>query len=223
MKKLTALFLTLALLISAAAIPVLAEEGKSTAWPVIELKRTPAELMSEGIGKEFRYQTFSGPGKGYSESGAYLPSIVTAEALFRENGFALIDVDYGVGRRCVYLQDKYVVGAEVEEMSFTPVKATTKTTIKPMYYGPGNQYEPVTHREKSKYADTPLEELMEIFDGNLDKIRIALQDVFPPVELRGGSRVSVLFEVNGWVCIESDCTILGLARSWIPADQVEAE
>ena len=218
MKKLTALILIISLLLSAVCISALADESKT--WPVIELKGSAAELTTLEGDKDFRRQSFSGPGTNYSLSGAYLPRNVTAQALLSENGFTMIDVDYGVGRRCVYLQDKYVISAGVEEIKVTPVKATTKTTIKPMYYGPGNQYDPVTHREKSKFADMPMEELMKIFKGDLHKIRIALQDVFPQVELVGGSRVYVLYEVNGWVCIESDCTVLGSARSWIPADQV---
>ena len=66
MKKLFTLILALVLLLSAAAIPALAEEEKaeSKAWPVIELQSIPAQLISDGFGDSFRYQSFSGPGKG---------------------------------------------------------------------------------------------------------------------------------------------------------------
>jgi hypothetical protein len=89
-----------------------------------------------------------------------------------------------------------------------------------MYYGPGNQYDVVRQRMKSKYADMSMAELEKIFNGDQKKIKKALQDVFPSVELVGGSRVNVLYEVNGWVCVESEGTVLGRARTWIPADQV---
>ena len=227
MKKMFVLILTLALLLSVTGVAALAEESEggsgNASWPVIELNGTAAELMPSETSKTFRYQTFSGPGREYSQGGAYLPTKVSVKALCRENDYTFIDVEYSVGRRCVYLDSKYVIGADVGENEVTRVSATTKTSICPMYYGPGNQYDEVTQRMKSKYADTPMDELMEIFKGDLHKIKIALQDIFPRVELPGGARVNVLYEVNGWVCIESDCTILGKARTWIPADQVTPE
>jgi len=226
MKKLTALFLTL-MLLCAAAIPALAEEGKaeskSTAWPVIEMNGIPAQLISEGFGEKFRYQTFSGPGRGYSLSGAYLPRKVNVMAIGRENEYAMIDVEYSVGRRLVYLEAKYVIGGGIPEISAAPVTARIKATASQMYYGPGNQYDVVRQRTKSKYADMSMAELMKIFDGDKKKIAQAVKDVFPAVKMPVGARVSVLYEVNGWVCIESDCTELGRARTWVPADQVEAE
>ncbi len=218
MKKLTALILTIALLLSVACVSALADESKS--WPVMELKGSAAELTTLEGDKNFRRQAFSGPGTNYSLAGAYLPRKVTVQALLSENGFTLIDVEYNGGRRCVYVQDKYVVSADVEKVEVTPVKARTKASINPMYYGPGNQYDVVRQRMKSKYADMSMAELEKIFNGDQKKIKKALQDVFPSVELVGGSRVNVLYEVNGWVCVESEGTVLGRARTWIPADQV---
>ena len=54
MKKLTALILTLVLLLSAACISALADESK--AWPVIELKGSAAELTTLEGDKNFRRQ-----------------------------------------------------------------------------------------------------------------------------------------------------------------------
>ena len=225
MKKLFVLILTLALLLSVAGIPALAEESKteSAAWPVIELKGAPAQLICDGFGKTFRYQTFSGPGRGYSLGGAYLPRKVSVKALGRENDYALIDVEYNGGRRCVYLEAKYVTGAELEEIAAAPVPARTNGRIAQMYYGPGSGYDIVRQRTKSKYADMPMAQLIKIFNGDMDKISKALKDVFPHVELAGGTRVNVLYEVNGYVCVETEGTVLGKARTWIPADQVTPE
>ena len=227
MKKLITLILTLALLLSMVSIPALAEEektqGGSAAWPVIELKGVGAELRSEGYGERFRYQTFSGPGRGYSLAGAYLPRKVTATVLGRENGFALIDMEYNGGRRYVYLEEKYVSAGEPEEIKATPVPARTKARVEEMFYGPGIQFDVVRQRTKSEYADMSMSQLTRIFDGDTEKILKALRDVFPHVELPAGARVNVLYEVDGWVCVESDCTVLGKARTWIKADQVTPE
>ena len=216
MKRLLTLILTLTLLLTMAAFPALAEESaaedEGAAWPVLELKGAAVGLYCDGYGEKFRYQTFSGPGDGYSLAGAYLPRKVTVMALGRENGYALLDVEY-----------KYVTGAEREEIAVTPVPARTNARIAEMFYGPGNQYDVVRQRTKSRYANMSMAQLMKIFNGDMNRIRKALRDVFPHVEMVGGARVSVLYEVNGWVCIESDCTVLGKTRTWVPADQVTAE
>lgn len=217
MKKLFALILTLALLLCAAGVSAMAE---GTSWQAIGMEGTAAELMSEGYVKTFRYQTFTGPGKEYSQGGAYLPRKVNVKALHRENGYVLLDVEYSCGRRCVYLEERYVKNLNVDEITVTPVTATTNAAICPMYYGPGTQYDVVTQRMRSKYADMSMAELNKIFNNDAKKISKAIKDIFPKVELAGGSEVKVLYEADGWVCIESDCTILGKARTWIPADQV---
>ena len=222
MKKLFVLILTVALLLSVAGVPAMADE-RGAAWQTIGMEGAAADLMSEGYIKTFRYQTFTGPGKGYSQAGAYLPRKISVKAVHSENEYALLDVEYNGGRRCVYLEKKYVKDANLKEITVNPVAAKTKATICPMYYGPGTQYDAVTQRMKSKYADMPMAELRKIFNNDEEKIKKALKDVFPKVQLDGGSEVKVLFEANGWVCIESECTILGKARTWIPADQVTAK
>ena len=227
MKKLFVLILTLALLLSATSIAALAEESEGgsgkASWQVIEMNGSPAQLISDGFGEKFRYQTFSGPGRGYSQGGAYLPRKVNVTAIGRENDYALLDIEYNGGRRMVYLEAKYVIGAEIPEISATPVTARIKTAVSLMFYGPGNQYDIVRQRTRSPYADMSMAELMKIFDGDMKKIEKALKDVFPSVQMPAGARVNALYEVNGWVCIESECTELGKARTWVPADQVEAE
>ena len=218
MKKLISLFLTLVLL-CAAGIPALAE-----GWPTAELNGKATELNTLEIQKDFRQQSHSGPGRGYSLSGAYLPhKIVSAKAVYRENGYVMTEVDYRAGLRYVYFREEDLTVTDVEEANWTPVHARTTARIKPFYYGPGRQYDRVTQRKKSPYADLTMEELMFIFDGDEEKIAKALEDIIVTVELTAGSRVDVLFEKDGWVYCEFDCTILGLARAWLPADQVTAE
>jgi len=224
MKRTIAFILTIALLLSAACIPALAEESKSSKWPVVELKGSETILNALEIDRDFRQQSYSGPGKQYNPCGAFLArKVVSVKAVHKENGFVLAEVDNRSGKRYVYFEEKDIQAGDVETVSWTPVPARTLTTIHPFYFGPGKQYDKVTQRTKSKYLDYTLEELMWIFDGDMDKIEKALEDTFPTVSLEADSPVKVLFETDGWLLCEFDCTVAGLTRGWLPADQVAAE
>ena len=48
-----------------------------------------------------------------------------------------------------------------------------------------------------------------------------MKDAIHWAGLSDGAPVTVFFEANGWVYIETDQTSIGLARFWIPADTVE--
>ena len=223
MKKLISLLLTLTLLLAAAAVPALADEGGSAAWQVISLEGSDAELTEIYNNDNFRVQAFSGPGRDYSLAGAYLPRKISAKALCTEGDFVLLDIEYNGGRRCVYVPARYVASGSAEGITVTPVSARTTAAVDQMFYGPGIQYDQVRQRMRSKYADMTMDELMKIFNKDLTKIRKAVKDVFNLVELPAGTPVSVLYEVNGWVCVETSGTVLGRARTWIPADKVTAE
>ena len=224
MKKIAALVLTLALLLSAACVPVLAEESKGGSWPVIELKGTETILNALEIDRDFRQQAYSGPGRQYNPCGAYLArKVVSVKAVHNENGFVLAEVDNRSGKRYVYFEAKDIQAGDAESVSWTPVPARTLSAIRPFYFGPGTQYDKVTQRMKSKYADYSRAELMWLFDGDEEKIAKALEDYFITLSLDAGTRVNALFEVNGWVLCEFDCTEAGLTRGWLPANQLAAE
>jgi hypothetical protein len=218
MKKLTAIILMLALLLSALCVPALAES-----WPKIELKGTPVVMNTNEMDKDFRQQSHSGPGRDFSESGAYLPrKLVSLTAHYRENGYVLAEVDYRSGKRFVYFLESDLQPTEAETVTWTAYPATVQAGGR-VYYGPGTQYSLVTKREESPYIDFTWDELMILFDGDEKKIEKALEDVFIPVTLDAGSRVSALFEVNGWVFCEFTSSQIGLARAWFPAEQLAAD
>jgi len=222
MKRITALIMTLALLLSAACIPALAEGSGS--WPVIELNGKETILNALEIDKDFRQQAYSGPGRQYNPCGAIMARRgPVVKAVHNENGYVLTEVIGRSSRRYVYFEAKDIQAGDVESVTFTPVPARTLSTIRPFHFGPGAQYDKVTQRTKSKYADYSWAELMWLFDGDVEKIKKALEDTFPTVELSAGSRVNVLFEVDGWLMCEFDCTVAGLTRGWLPANQVAAE
>lgn len=218
MKKLTAIILMLALLLSALCVPALAES-----WPKIELKGTPVVMNTNEMDKDFRQQSHSGPGRDFSESGAYLPrKLVSLTAHYRENGYVLAEVDYRSGKRFVYFLESDLQPTEAETVTWTAYPATVQAGGR-VYYGPGTQYSLVTKREESPYIDFTWDELMILFDGDEKKIEKALEDVFIPVTLDAGARVSALFEVNGWVFCEFTSSQIGLARAWFPAEQLAAD
>ena len=195
MKRTIAFILTIALLLSAACIPTLAEENKSSSWPVIELKGTETILNALEIDRDFRQQSYSGPGKQYNPCGAFLArKVVSVKAVHKENGFVLAEVDNRSGKRYVYFEEKDIQAGDVETVSWTPVPARTLSTIHPFYFGPGKQYDKVTQRTKSKYLDQKV-----VITGRFDKMN------------------------DGWLLCEFDCTVAGLTRGWLPADQVAAE
>ena len=224
MKRLTAIILALVLL-AAGAVSALAEEGSGSGWPTLDMKGLPADMTRWVTSKDFRVQSTSGPGRGYSLSGSYQPrGISAATALYTENEYMLLDLTYGGGRRCVYIPTPYpVVEGELEAAHWTPYPARLAATVDTMYYGPGKYYDEVRKRTRSRFADWAWDDLLEYFDGDLDRIERALEDVWVLVGLPAGARVDVLYEADGWVCIESSGSSIGLARTWVQASQVTAE
>ena len=204
MKRMISLALALVLALSVISSLALAEDKK---WPAREMTGTPVELRTSYF-KNLRWQTFAGPSRRYALSGAFLTRRVNkATALLREGDSVLVDLDYATAKRVVYFEKDTLVSADVPEEKLEGVDAKTKAVVYPVFYGPGKDYDIVTQRTRSKYADLPLTELEELFDGDIDMMKRALKEVF--------------FEVNGWVYIEPSQCSIGAARFWVPADAVE--
>ena len=217
MKKIITLALALALMLTVIS-GALAEDKK---WPEREITGTPVELRTT-IFKNAREQSFAGPTRQYAMSGAFLSRRVNkATALLREGDAVLVDLDYANSKRFVYFEKNSLVSADVAEEKLEGVSAKTKAAVCPVFYGPGKDYDIVTQRAVSRFANWDYETLEELFDGNLAKIKRAMKDAIHWACLSDGAPVTVFFEANGWVYIETDQTSIGLARFWIPADTVE--
>lgn len=217
MKKLLTLVLALALVLAACGA-ALADGGK---WPVREIKGVPVELRTT-IFKNAREQSFAGPSRAYALSGAFLSRrVVKATALLREGDSVLVYLDYANSKRFVYFEKDSLVSADVGEEKLEGVAAKTKAVVWPVYYGPGKEYDIVTQRAVSRYANWDLIDLEELFDGDQEKIRRARKDAIHWVGLDAGVPVTVFFETNGWLYVEPSQCSIGQARFWIPADAVE--
>ena len=212
-----ALGLALALLCGAAA----EETGKE--WPVRGLTGQIIFLKPASyLLKDIRRQTFAGPGRRYALSGAFRPDrVVTATALCREGDYVLTNLDYANSKRVVYFETQSLVSTDgVPEEKLEGVKAKTTKTVWPVYYGPGKEYDIVTQRTRSRFADLKPEILEELFEGDETLIERALKDAIHWVGVDAGSSVEVFFETNGWVYVETNCSI-GPARFWLPASALE--
>ena len=215
------LIVTILMLLIASFVCAGALAGTEKTWPVIELngEDTSLNLLSDSEG---RRQAYYGPGSNYAQAGAYKPyKIVSVEALYRDGNYTLVDMDYQTaGKRCVYFQTSYLSSQSAKASSPDRYPATTTVSLIPMC-GPGLAYEAVVQREPSPYADWNLTDLVGKFGGSWE-IYEALQDRTYTVVLPQNSRVNSLFETEGWVFAEFDCSI-GLIRAWLPAEYVISE
>ena len=140
-------------------------------------------------------QAYFGPNNYYySPAGAYKArSVQSATALFREGDYALVDFYYPpMGKLCLYFQVDYLSTRNIAEESFISDPAYVTSEVQPME-GPGYDYHPLEETTK----------------------RGAVKQVY----LSRGTRIDVLFEMNGWVFAEFSCSI-GLIRAWIPSNMV---
>lgn len=89
-----------------------------------------------------RYQSRSGPSRSYHGVGAYKTyKISSIKALFIEDGYVLVDLDYTtVGRRRLYFPSNIFTSLKgVPEAALTPYPAQTTCALTPRH-GPGNAY-----------------------------------------------------------------------------------
>jgi len=222
MKKTVSFILAFALVISLISGLALAEDKK---WPVREMTGTAVELKP-GYLKTIQEQSYAGPGRGYALSGSFRPNRVNkATALLREGDYVLVNMDYATAKRVVYFAKNSLVSADVAEEKLEGVAAKTKRIVWPVYYGPGADYDIVTQRSRSKYADLKDEDLLDLAlreHWRLSKFCRALsrKDAIHWVGVDKGATVNVFFQVGDWVYVETKCGI-GNARFWLPADAVE--
>jgi len=161
-------------------------------WPVWTLGGTGTSLRKLKSSKD-RHQSYLGPSKSnYHGAGAYKPYKVTsATALFREGDYVLVDMSYTTVGR----RCVYFRASSLTNSSVEQVSLTphaARTTGRVQpYYGPGTIYDRMT-------------------DDNRNDIMLS-----------SGTRISVYFEVNGWVFAEFQ-TVFGSTRGWIPANMVQA-
>ncbi len=219
MKK--CLIITILVVLIASAVCASALAGSEKTWPVIELNGETTTLKPLSNSDE-RRQAYYGPDKYYAQAGAYKPyKVVSIKALYQEGDYTLVDMDYQTaGKRCVYFRTSYLPGSSAPTASSDRYPASTTIDLIPMC-GPGLAYETVTQRKPSPYADWDVISLVEKFAGSWE-IYQALQDRKYAVVLPQDSRISILFEAEGWVFAEFDCSI-GLIRAWLPAEYVAAE
>jgi len=180
--------------------------------------------LKPGFTKTFQAQSYAGPGRGYALSGSFRPNRVNkATALFREGDYMLVDMDYATARRVVYFAASSLVSADVKEEKPEGIAAKTTRTVWPVYYGPGTEYDKVTQRSRSKYAnlkDEELKQLAELRHWTAEKLKHARKDAIHWVGVDKGASVTVFFQAGDWVYAETSCSI-GKARFWLPADAVE--
>ena len=141
----------LCLVLVAAGIACAAAEGSpdpssesvsaSSEWPALVLDG-PITSFARNDDPEFKVQARSGPGRAYVGVGVYkIKKAGTMKLLFREGGFAYIDMQYpGVGRRCLYLLAGTLSRNTAAEMGQTGIPAQTTENVIP-YYGPGKNYD----------------------------------------------------------------------------------
>ena len=219
MKKYLMVAILMLLIASLVCAGALAGSGKT--WPVIELDGEDTVLNSLSD-SEGRRQAYYGPGSNYAQAGAYKPyKVLSAEALYREGNYTLVDMDYQTaGKRCVYFRTSYLTSQSAPAAAPDRFPARTTVSLIPMC-GPGLAYEAVVQKEPSPYADWDLLDLVGKFGGSWE-IYEALQDRTYSVVLSQNSLVNVLFETEGWVFAEFECSI-GMIRAWLPAEYVVAE
>jgi hypothetical protein len=222
MKKTVLFALVLVLVLSMISGLALAEDSK---WPVRDLTGTAVQLKP-GYLKTTQEQSYAGPGRGYALSGSFRPYRVNkATALLREGDYVLVDLDYATAKRVVYFAATSLVSAEVKEEKLEGVTAKTNKIVWPVYYGPGKDYDIVTQRARSKYADMKDEDIVNQAVHEKWKIdqfvrRITHKDAIHWVGVDKGASVTVFFQTGDWVYVETRCSI-GNARFWLPADAVE--
>ena len=174
--------------------------ASDTEWPQMPMDGISVKLTS--LDKDNRHQSYFGPDrKKYPGAGAYVPRNTRAvTALFQEDGYILVDLDYpAVGRRCVYFLPysiKNTSGREIPEVTLTAYSAEVTESVQAAY-GPGENYDVLQKAETAKGG----------------------QMMYRKIILEAGTKISVFFEMNGWVYIEFECK-LGLVRAWVPADTV---
>ena len=155
-------------------------------------------------------------------SGAFLADRVNKiTALLREGSNVLVDLDYANSRRVVYFESESLVSADVQEEKLEGIAAKMTKNVYPVLYGPGKEYDIVTKRTPSRFLKYTMEELEERFWGDTKYIQRILQDAIHWVGVDAGTPVTVFFETNGWLYVESSSTPIGNARFWVPADTVE--
>lgn len=163
-------------------------------WPVKEMNGIGTSLRSFNDQSK-RHQSYFGPNRNYPGAGAYKPYKVTgATALFREGDYVLVDLSYQtVGRRCLYFKASALTNASVENAVLSDYPATIVGSVQPKF-GPGYEYDDVVKTNQNGTTTN--------------------------VVLSNGTRISVFFEMNGWVYAEFG-SILGTIRGWLPADMVQ--
>lgn len=163
-------------------------------WPVREMDGVGTSLRAFNDQSK-RHQSYFGPNRNYPGAGAYKPYKVTsATALFREGDYVLVDMSYQtVGRRCVYFKASALTNASVDYVTLSGCPATTVGSVQPKF-GPGYEYDDVVKTNNNGTTTS--------------------------VVLSKGTRISVFFEMNGWVYAEFG-SILGTIRGWLPADMVQ--
>lgn len=114
---------------------------KETQWPSVSFDAYSAALYADG---EERIQSRLGPSKDYCGGGAYKPYKITSlYALFSENGYVFVDMDYStVGHRRLYFPTNKVhqLDSSMPSKHWKGYSATTTADITPSF-GPGFDYE----------------------------------------------------------------------------------
>lgn len=109
-------------------------------WPIITTEGSKTRL--KGLGQEERHPSYLGPDRRYVSGGWFKPGHVSsALAIFREDDYILVDLDYStVGRRCVYFAASKVT--DIPEITVSPagVPVTVTETVQPRL-GPGEKYD----------------------------------------------------------------------------------
>ena len=173
---------------------------------------TTVSLVKNGY--RDRYQSYLGPGKKYVEGGAYDAGKRGLTAILRENGYVLVDT----GARYVYFPVSSISDAPDYDTTMVAYSTVTTTEVNPRF-GPNENYQRVSLRLKSEYADWSVKDLWATFGGSYE-VAEALEDRVISVHLQSGTPVKVFFEMNGWVYAEFEEELVGLLRAWIPATQV---
>lgn len=114
-------------------------------WPVYDRMDTYGVSVIP-LGDEQRVPSYCGPNRHYHGAGAYLTyKFITSSALFIENGYMLVDLEYlTVGRRRVYFKASAFNGTgNVPNETLNGYDARTTADLTP-FFGPGWDYDEFT-------------------------------------------------------------------------------
>ncbi|MCI5957405.1 MAG: hypothetical protein MRZ54_10515 [Clostridiales bacterium] len=109
-------------------------------WPQASYDGIPVSVYP--LPEDERYQSRCGPSRSYHGAGAYKTyKISSIQALFIEDGYVLVDLDYTtVGRRRLYFQTKIFTGlGGVPQVTLSSYSAKTNCALTPRF-GPSNVY-----------------------------------------------------------------------------------